>query len=300
MTFPQRQLTPILFPFPGCFWQVVLILGFLGASMCSVIAMTLHKYLSILHRIQLTQPRVLLLIAISWTGPALLIVGFCLISDVGSMINLQSSRTWCFVAMASENTQNMAAAILMFCFPFATICALIFGHYRILVAYRKWSLSRNKSKDVVVDTEQATKEQRLIKKSVAISGLFSFTWAFMLVKMGYEFSTHKQINVVMDNLVEFMGLASPIINTFVLYTYDAKFKANIRELFHLDSWMYIRHARISRDISVHNDNADAKKNNILVMNMFAAGASKETSTIPSPDREMRVSDRDTVEIKDRH
>ena len=286
----------------GCYWEVILIIIFLGASILSVFAMTLHKYLSILHRIQLTLPRVLVLIAAAWLLPVLMIILFECMFDLGNISSIQSSGTWCFLAMNKTEPLNISATILVFLFIASTICMLVFGHLAIVLAYKRWS--EKKIAEGQADADQMVKERRLISKSIAISALFSFTWSFFLSKMMYELITHLLVPPAYENLVEFMGLFSPLLNLFILYRYDAKFRLNIRELFYLDYYLGDWGRKgISHGLK-DDKKRGIKKNNVTTpvghLNVFNDN-SKDAATLPTPTRSILTTsplERDTIDLKE--
>lgn len=296
-----------MIPKKGCFWEVVLIIIFLGASILSVFAMTLHKYLSILHRIQLTLPRVLILIAAAWLLPVLMVILFSCLFDLGNISAIQSSGTWCFLAMNTTEPLNITATILVLLFIASTVSMLIFGHLAIVRAYKRWS--EKKIAAGQADDDQIEKERRLISKSIAISAVFSFSWAFFLGKMMYELISHLQVHPAYENLVEFMGLFSPLLNLFILYRYDAKFRLNIRELFYLDYYLRFLGAKWpSRNGIPHGKKDDRKrgiKQNSLtkpvgLLNVFNEN-SKDAATLPTPTRSILNTgplESDTIDLKE--
>ena len=88
------------------------------------------------------------------------------------------------------------------------------------------------------------KEKLLIHKSIAISGIFAFSWMFFVAKVIYEGSAKAQVHPVYEHIVEFMGdFGSPLLIIIILYIYDAKFKQNIRETLRLDYFLAIYRRR---------------------------------------------------------
>ena len=197
--------------------------------------MTAHKYLSIVYQWQLLDHHISGMILTSWILPFALVLPFGLSSSASEIYGIQASGNYCMNAMHSENVVNLISTALVMVFIIGTILFLVHAHIHIFVKYKQLT----KAKRMVhndADTKRAIKnESILIKKSVAIAGLFAFSWSFYLFQMMYELTTHTQVPPEYDVFWECLGTIIPMLNLLILYIYDAKFKQNILELFVLNT-----------------------------------------------------------------
>ena len=219
----------------GCICQALAFVAFLGASICSVFTMTAHKYFSIVSRWQLNDLHVSGMITASWMVPFFIALAFVLADSSGTLLGLQSSKNYCLVAMERNDVSNIVAALVIFVFIFGTILWIVFAHAHIVIKYREWQKiiivsGSLQSVDHVVDEETLRKEAILIRKSAAISGIFSCSWIFYCIQIIYEISTHRKVPREYDDFWISLAMIIPILNLVVLYVYDAKFKRNINYL----------------------------------------------------------------------
>lgn len=222
--------------------------------MCSLSAMTIHKYLSILHSVHFERYHVFAMIALAWFFPCLVMLLMNVINGGdGTLSGLQVSKTWCFVAMSLPAARNMVAAALIMAFIIGNILILIFSHLAIIRAYAKWkkkttqhltnappldivkyqTLRKGHQKNqpsLLYDADRLRKEKLLVRKSIAISSLFASTYILFVCKALYEVILHQQVSFFFDSLVEIFAIIGPVVNVYILYVYDAKFKRNIRKL----------------------------------------------------------------------
>ena len=210
----------------GCLVQTALFLVLLGASICSVFAMTAHKYLSIVYQWQLTERHVSAMILVSWLFPFLLLVGFSRTTSNSSnngivFIGLVSTKHYCFSVLYVDDLVVFIGAIIILTFITGTIIMLVLAHAHILMKYREWKRTGRNVRD------RLRKEGILIKKSMAIAGIFTLQWTFYIAYILYELASHKPVSLGYELFWEFLGVAIPILNLVILYVYDAKFKQNI-------------------------------------------------------------------------
>ena len=105
--------------------------------------------------------------------------------------------------------------------------------------YPKKQVNAAQKPTLVITTTTATlgdNEWRLIKKSVAIAGIFSGTWIFFCVKTGYEVVSGETSPEWLDYFWGVLATLNPVINCVILYTYDGKVRSNVRELLYVE-WM---------------------------------------------------------------
>lgn len=212
----------------------------MGASVCSVFAMTAYRYLVILHRYQFTQFHVYIMIALCWTLPFLLSKGFLLFTDTGTLVGLQSNLQYCFVLSESSLIANRVATGLILVFLCGTISILILAHIIIIRAYQSWQKRKEMVNAVTASaaskSQQSKHEIRLIKKSVAITGLFILSFIVIIFKLLYESTTQQIADPMVETVAQTMALFSPTMNAIILYAYDPKFRQNLREMILLDEW----------------------------------------------------------------
>ena len=194
------------------------------------------------------------MIALAWFFPCLVMLLMNVINGGdGTLSGLQVSKLWCFVAMSLPTARNMVAATLILAFIIGNIFILIFSHLAIIRAYAKWKkkttqhltnappldIVKNKTlrkghqknqPSLLNDADRLRKEKLLVRKSIAISTLFASTYILFVCKALYEMISHQQVSFIFDSLVEFFGIIGPVVNVYILYVYDAKFKRNIRLL----------------------------------------------------------------------
>ena len=78
-------------------------------------------------------------------------------------------------------------------------------------------------------------EWKLIKKSIAIAGIFASTWVIYVLITFYELVTLRTIPLWIDYVWETVCTMTPILNCIILYTYDGKVRSNVRELLHAET-----------------------------------------------------------------
>ena len=182
--------------------------------------MTAHKYFSIVFQWQLTDRHVAAMIAVSWLLPLLLTLMYATSIQIDMFIGLQVSNNYCMVALDHATK----GGIIILVFIVGTLFILVFAHWHIIIKYRQW---KKESED---EEDKMKKEGILIKKSIAIIGIFSITWSLYIVQIVYEIGTHKQVPAEYDIFWELVGVSAPILNLVILSIYDAKFKRNIMAL----------------------------------------------------------------------
>jgi hypothetical protein len=214
----------------GCIMQGIAIISFLGASVSSVFAMTAHKYLSIVYQRQLTEHHVSWMIFVSWLLPFSIILGFVSADSSGTLQGLQASNNYCNVAMYRSEPLNVAMSLIIFAFVFGTILMLVIAHIHIIWVYRRLTRSVE-SESPSVEMEKLHKDGILIKKSMAIAGIFSVAWSVHIGQIIFEVTSRKQVPLEYDGFWEMVGASIPILNLVILFVYDAKFKRNINSLF---------------------------------------------------------------------
>lgn len=187
--------------------------------------MTLHKYLSIINQWQFTETHVYAMIAAAWFIPITLNVAFVVQDKAGTLQGIQSSMNYCVIAMDGTDSLNTVGTIFILGFIIGTICFLVGTHVHIIRQYQMWKQSHMRQ-----DKQRLYKEGLLIKKSVAIAGIFSLAWSVFIFKGIYEAATHLQVPLWLDVGWEVVGTMLPMTNLVILYIYDAKFKQNLVEL----------------------------------------------------------------------
>lgn len=195
--------------------------------------MTAHKYLSIVYQWQLLDHHISGMILTSWILPFAIVLPFGLSSSASEIYGIQASGNYCMNAMHSENIVNLISTVLVMVFIIGTISFLVHAHIHIFVRYKQLTKAKRMvNNNACADTDRAIKnESILIKKSLAIAGIFAFSWAFYVFLMMYELTTHTQVPPEYDVFWECLGTIIPMLNLVILYIYDAKFKQNIRALF---------------------------------------------------------------------
>lgn len=228
--------------------MAILIVTFLGASICSVFDMVLHRYLIGIHNTIISQRALNIFLLCSWILPFCLIVLVDLVfGDRDTIIALSSDKMYCLHNLYSDRLDGIIGTILIFLFIFCTSVFQIFAYYRIvnkylLVKAGKKSKSKAKKKaslSNLANIDTHSNEFRLIKKALAISGLFAIVWSVFVIKIIYEFWTKEPISFYYDIAWDIVGCCTPIINACILYFYDAKVKQNVNEIFFVSFAIYL-------------------------------------------------------------
>lgn len=121
---------------PGCLFSVIGVIYTLGMSILSITAMTIHRYLIVIHQFHMTQNHVYSILVTLWSGLAVIIGGFAsseyfLLNGVG----LTSSLIYCFVAIASPEIMNKIAGLIIVFFIAVPMMFLAFAYFRIVGTY---------------------------------------------------------------------------------------------------------------------------------------------------------------------
>lgn len=253
----------------GCLLNEALIVFSLGASILSVSAMTLHRYLIVVRRVHLTRKQAFAFLSGIWIGLAVVVCLFLSLGDMGTVVSLQSSGQYCFIAMHRWDTVSLLASLLVLLFIVGTMVFIVCGYYYIVKRYfylkkeakRRQEVSAKHPADSIKEIEEAQHyrkqfspvalilqirlkaarnnqsstmgygEIKLLKKAIAIAGSFVFIWVFLVVKIIYEVSNQEPVAMSYDSLIEIMFTAYPIFNGVILYLYDEKCRNNIQDLF---------------------------------------------------------------------
>ena len=181
--------------------------------------MTMHKYLTIVYQWDLTAKHVSGMIAACWFLPLSLAPLFLIPNN--TLAGLKASNVYCLIAMDSTEPFNVIMTIIILANITLTLLIIIIAHAHIFMKYREW---KKPGRNV---QERLKKESILIKKSVAIAGLYTFQWAFYIYHILYELSTHRQVPPDYDTFWVFVAATLPMLNLLILYLYDAKFKHNV-------------------------------------------------------------------------
>ena len=197
--------------------------------------MTAHKYFIIIHRMQFSEISILCSLLLVWMISFLISIIYYAIAGpaIDSLYALQSNKMWCFMDMSGRDSINVTGTILIILVIVATIFTLIAAHFSIIQKYRTLITESRKRKRIGKRTLKGKQENewKLVKKSIAISSLFSIVYVFFLVKAVYEVLSHNQVSPEFENVVLYAILLGPISNVIILYIYDAKFKQNIQQVF---------------------------------------------------------------------
>ena len=152
----------------GCVLNVIFIIIGLGGSILSLLLMTLHRYLIVLHRRHLTQDEVYMAIAIAWSIPIVIIVTTAFFTD---KFALQPSHLYCMVSFAgAKDDASLSLTIIIFTVLSGCIYFTIFAYYSIYIRFRELYKKARKKADT------AQKEKLLILKCVSMCAAFLTCW----------------------------------------------------------------------------------------------------------------------------
>ena len=159
-----------------------------------------------------------------------------IISPLDYFLGLQATGYWCFIAMDRMDPFNTTATCLIVASIIATILILVICHVLLVSSYMSWNRARAQKARIGKKKaeEKRELEWRLVKKSIAISFFFSLSCVFFIIQAGIELSSGMVSSPVLGSLVVMAGLLSPIVNVFILYVYDPKFKQNVRQVLLFD------------------------------------------------------------------
>ena len=255
------------FSIAGSWWSEVLLVYSLGCSVLSIFAMTLHRYLIVVHSYRLTQDQVYMILTTIWAG---LLVGLGLSSlfqNAESVVGLQSSQLYCYIAMDSTYIANIVSSTIALFFLAGIIMFICYAYAHIVKRYMDLLAAKKQKKREgtigepevfsLVNIGEAAppltrtptigeNETKLIIKAMAFIGSFTGIWSFFIGKAIYEIALHTQVSVEYDIVIVLLLSAYPILNGLILYMYDAKSRNSIRELFYRKSLFSILESRRRR------------------------------------------------------
>ena len=244
----------------GCLWTEALIIFTLGASIISVFAMTLHRYLIVVRSYHLTQKQAIAILSGIWIGLAVVIGLFLAFEDHGISASLQSSELYCFIASTRPEVLNVIATISILFFILGTMIFIVYAYYFIVKRYVELKRTAQMKDQVSVmhpaDNIQQIEAQhhrkefspvllilqrpqgipigdseiKLLKKAIAIAGSFVCIWTFFVGKLLFEVLSQQPVSTFYDSFIEVLFTAYPIFNGVILYLYDAKCRNNIQDL----------------------------------------------------------------------
>lgn len=224
----------------------------------------------VVHSYRLKQDHIYMILAIIWAG---LLGGLALSSlfqNAETVVGLQSSQLYCYIAMDSTDTANivssaialivLAGIILFMCYAYSHIVK----RYIDLLAAKKekkrdgtngeaeeFSLAdiREAAPPLTRTLTMGENETKLIIKAIAFTGSFTGVWSFFIGKAIFEMTFHRQVSVEYDVVIVLLLSVYPILNGLILYMYDAKTRNNIRDLFYRKSLFSILESRRRRNTS---------------------------------------------------
>ena len=214
------------------------------------------------------------MIAVTWLFPIGIPLLLLATDPQLTISGLQASKHWCFVAMSTKEIRNRISTILILLVILGTIAFLIFGHLAIILSFKKWNRQKGRQRNHDM-------EWKLIKKSTAISLVFTLTWVLFIGKAIYEVSSNREVSPEYDIALEIAVLIGPITNIFVLYGYDAKFSKTIRETlkFNYDIALF---SRLQERNDAPIELLDSS--NPIMINETKEGAANDQHQQPTPKR----------------
>jgi hypothetical protein len=251
----------------GCVWEAMVILLGCFASVLSILATTVERYLHIMHQRSLTMREAWLVVGLLW-----------FISMVGSWFptffgaqdkayGLNSGMTVCVTAWWDSGFWATLTTVLAMISFLACAMAMFYCYYIIVSTYVRYSqkiarqqqLSMNTTtlntvwgKSIMAQqvsvlsnsaksieshrtkgTTLSQQERTLLTKALILTLTFMTMWSPYFVKFSIEMITRTPAPPLFDNLCNLGAVSNSFLNCILLFTLDLRIK---RRLYSLLGW----------------------------------------------------------------
>jgi hypothetical protein len=252
----------------GCVWEAMVILLGCFASVLSILASTVERYLHIIHQRSMTVREAWMVVGLLW-----------FISMVGSWFptffgaqdmayGLNSGLTVCVTAWWDSGFWANLTTVLAIISFLACSMAMFYCYYVIVSTYVSYSqkvarqqqmLSLNvttihtvwgasimsQQVSAISDSAKSTESERakgisfsqqertLLTKALILTSTFMTMWSPYFVKFFMEMVTKTPASPLFDNLCNLGAVSNSFLNCILLFTLDLRIK---RRLYHLVGW----------------------------------------------------------------
>ncbi|KAJ3272011.1 hypothetical protein HDV01_006051 [Terramyces sp. JEL0728] len=205
----------------GCIATILIDDGFSVATNLSLVAITLERYLAIIHRINLTYNQTVKILFGLWLFSLFFGLYPYLVDAMDILVVLGYAKLNCEFKWYSKEPLSLPISIIAVVLLFSVPAILFYAYYRIIQMY----FSKRKAGKKI-----NTKERLLLVKSIIICGTQLLFWTPYFVSILYETVTHLQLEW-MDGFANVCALMNCCANCLILYLFDFNIQGNIRELF---------------------------------------------------------------------
>lgn len=210
----------------GCQLNSAIMVYSFSVSVSSVVGLTIHRYLAVIHRYHLSQREVYIIMSTMWISLAIACGVVTALDKLSnrSIYALEGSKMYCFLASTTENVVALTGMIICILVVAVSMIFICYAYFRI---YHYYTHAKSRG---ITKSQKRENEKKLLKKGVAICTSFVVTWVFFLFKMILELGLKKSVPYEYDVFCDFIGVIGPFFNALIIYNYDSKSRQNINEL----------------------------------------------------------------------
>ncbi|KAJ3270748.1 hypothetical protein HDV01_007440 [Terramyces sp. JEL0728] len=249
----------------GCLLDTLLVLGGCFASVLTIFAITLERYLAVMYGKILKFSEIWIMIGLIWVLSFLIATFPWYTGTYGYVLALQPGRQICTVAWWDRHPMNILMLTLCLLTLAASVSFIFFAYFlkyfqtqaAVKVSGGKPSLQSSTTDPVPEkkaikssakasaqsSSSQATKselisapkdkEMMLLIKAIIISGTFIFCWTPYLLMIIYSLITALPAPPFWDSLISIAALLNSAVNPILLITLDSRIRSYVVELLHL-------------------------------------------------------------------
>ncbi|KAJ3270747.1 putative G-protein coupled receptor 63 [Terramyces sp. JEL0728] len=245
----------------GCIIDSVLVTGGCFASVLTLVAVTVERYLAVMFGRTLKLSEVWIIIALIWSSSLVIALFPIYTLSFDYAIALQPGREQCTNSWWDKHP--MTILMILICLAQSAVRSSGFqSGMQTTTAKENTTFSRG-TNTMESSNSQATKgsttstskekEKKLLIKSIIICGTFVVTPYLIMIL--YSFATSNPIPSGWDNFVSIAALSNSAVNPILLVTLDSRIKSSVYELF-VESTKFIW-SRLAMTSSILSMNIEA-------------------------------------------
>ncbi|KAI8906932.1 hypothetical protein EDD86DRAFT_57711 [Gorgonomyces haynaldii] len=226
----------------GCLVYANIVMISCYLSITTLGAITLERYNNVVRQKTLTRKGALQILAVLILTSFLFIMTPMLLGHY-EVFALMPSHQVCAMVFWDRRAAPLSQAIIalvvilscagLMCYAYVVIVMTYFKHKksRQTGSYKTDLGSQNKSMRTEEDEALELQfERRLLRKCIAISGLYIVCWTPYGIKGFIELFTERPIDPYWDSFCTILALLNSTLNPVLLYMFDARIKSNISDL----------------------------------------------------------------------
>ncbi|KAJ3318892.1 hypothetical protein HDV06_006944 [Boothiomyces sp. JEL0866] len=234
----------------GCTISHVIAMISAMTSGCSLVLITVERYLAIFYKQYLTVEKSCMWLIILWILGFLVALVPVFTGNLDDALALSPSKMYCSFAYTNHDPKVLLGVILALSILGVNVQILTAGYYQIVSFYIQQN-NQTKSKKKLSD-----REKQLIKKAVVICLTYIFCWTPLALVIVYEEVTLKVVDPNLDAFCGLMTVMNGALNPYLLIIMDGRIKQNVYALLNIE---YKESSTLGKDASNTLQGVEASK-----------------------------------------